>query len=176
MPAAKKHGQETQARAVRMYAERLAEGDVSQLKARQEVGELRSGPVRPVERHPSLMSNGHDGEGVLARVVHDAIVGARDLRLAEGVPRIGCGHGRCRLGPIQATVNDTVEIRPKLGTPQTSTAVVPLDCVAQFLDRIRVNPEGEAHADSAAARESRYEFASSRVSGLTAPLSISVAR
>jgi transposase-like protein len=40
MPAPKKYDQETQARAVRMYADRFAEGDVSQLKARQEVGEL----------------------------------------------------------------------------------------------------------------------------------------
>lgn len=40
MPAAKKYDQETQARAVRMYADRVAEGDVSQLGARAEVGEL----------------------------------------------------------------------------------------------------------------------------------------
>lgn len=40
MPAPKKYDQETQARAVRMYADRLAEGDVSQLGARREVGEL----------------------------------------------------------------------------------------------------------------------------------------
>ncbi len=40
MPASKKYDQETQDRAVRMYVDRLAEGDVSQLKARQEVGEL----------------------------------------------------------------------------------------------------------------------------------------
>jgi len=40
MPAPKKYDMETQARAVRMYADRLAEGDVSQLGARREVGEL----------------------------------------------------------------------------------------------------------------------------------------
>ena len=40
MPAPKKYDAETQARAVRMYADRLAEGDVSQKAARQEVGEL----------------------------------------------------------------------------------------------------------------------------------------
>lgn len=40
MPAQKKYDEETQARAVRMYADRLAEGGISQLKARQEVGEL----------------------------------------------------------------------------------------------------------------------------------------
>lgn len=40
MPAPKKYDMETQARAVRMYADRVAEGDVSQLKAREEVGEL----------------------------------------------------------------------------------------------------------------------------------------
>ena len=40
MPAPKKFDDETQARAVRMYADRIAAGDVSQLKARQEVGEL----------------------------------------------------------------------------------------------------------------------------------------
>ena len=40
MPAPKKYDDETQARAVRMYADRVAGGDVSQLKARQEVGEL----------------------------------------------------------------------------------------------------------------------------------------
>lgn len=40
MPAAKKYDDETQARAVRMYVDRLAEGGVSQLQARREVGEL----------------------------------------------------------------------------------------------------------------------------------------
>jgi transposase len=40
MPAPKKYDQETQDRAVRMYADRLAAGDVSQLTARREVGEL----------------------------------------------------------------------------------------------------------------------------------------
>src|SRR5699024_8332714 len=38
MPAAKRYDEETQARAVGMYADRLAEGDVSQSKAREEVG------------------------------------------------------------------------------------------------------------------------------------------
>lgn len=40
MPAPKKYGEETQARAVRMYADRMAEGGISQLKARQEIREL----------------------------------------------------------------------------------------------------------------------------------------
>lgn len=40
MPAPKKYDEETQARAVRMYSDRIAEGDVSQLAARREVGEL----------------------------------------------------------------------------------------------------------------------------------------
>lgn len=40
MPAQKKYDAETQARAVRMYADRVAEGDASQLAARREVGEL----------------------------------------------------------------------------------------------------------------------------------------
>lgn len=40
MPAPKKYDAETQERAVRMYLDRLAEGDVSQLGARKEVGEL----------------------------------------------------------------------------------------------------------------------------------------
>lgn len=40
MPAPKRYDEETQARAVRMYRDRLAEGDISQLAARQEVGEL----------------------------------------------------------------------------------------------------------------------------------------
>ena len=40
MPAHKKYDVETQARAVRMYADRMAEGGVSQLAARREVGEL----------------------------------------------------------------------------------------------------------------------------------------
>jgi transposase len=40
MPAPKKYDDETQVRAVRMYADRVAAGDVSQVKARQEVGEL----------------------------------------------------------------------------------------------------------------------------------------
>lgn len=40
MPAPKKYDEETQARAVRMYADRIAEGDVSQLGARREVGAL----------------------------------------------------------------------------------------------------------------------------------------
>jgi transposase len=40
MPASKKYDDETQARAVRMYRERLAEGGVSQVAARREIGEL----------------------------------------------------------------------------------------------------------------------------------------
>jgi transposase-like protein len=40
MPASKKFDEETQARAVRMYADRLAEGDISQRAAREEVGAL----------------------------------------------------------------------------------------------------------------------------------------
>ncbi|WP_433296266.1 hypothetical protein ACQP2F_37975 [Actinoplanes sp. CA-030573] len=40
MPAPKKYDDETQARAVRMYSDRVAGGDVSKLKGRQEVGEL----------------------------------------------------------------------------------------------------------------------------------------
>lgn len=40
MPAPKKHDQETQARAVRMYLDRFAEGDISQRAAREEVGAL----------------------------------------------------------------------------------------------------------------------------------------
>lgn len=40
MPAPKKYDVETQERAVRMYRDRLAQGDISQLGARREVGEL----------------------------------------------------------------------------------------------------------------------------------------
>ena len=40
MPAQKKYDEETQARAVRMYADRMTEGDISQRSARTEVGEL----------------------------------------------------------------------------------------------------------------------------------------
>lgn len=40
MSAMKKYDEETQARAVRMYQDRLAEGDISLRGARQEVGEL----------------------------------------------------------------------------------------------------------------------------------------
>lgn len=40
MSALKKYDPETQARAVRMYADRIAEGDISQLRAREEIGEL----------------------------------------------------------------------------------------------------------------------------------------
>lgn len=40
MPALKKYDEETQARAVRMYLDRLAEGDISQKSARVEVGSL----------------------------------------------------------------------------------------------------------------------------------------
>lgn len=40
MPAPKKYGLETQARVVLMFADRTAEGDVSQIAARKEVGGL----------------------------------------------------------------------------------------------------------------------------------------
>jgi hypothetical protein len=40
MPASKKYDAETQARAVRMYADRIAHGDISLRGARREVGEL----------------------------------------------------------------------------------------------------------------------------------------
>ena len=40
MPAPKKYDVETQARAVRMYADRIAEGGISKRAARAEVGEL----------------------------------------------------------------------------------------------------------------------------------------
>ena len=40
MPATKKFDEETMARAVRMYRDRLAEGGISQRGAREEVGQL----------------------------------------------------------------------------------------------------------------------------------------
>lgn len=40
MPASKKYDEETMARAVRMYRDRLAEGGISQRGAREEVGQL----------------------------------------------------------------------------------------------------------------------------------------
>ena len=40
MSAPRKYDQETRIRAVRMYQDRLGEGGISQLKAREEVGEL----------------------------------------------------------------------------------------------------------------------------------------
>jgi transposase-like protein len=40
MPAQKKYDAETQQRAVRMFTDRMADGGVSQLAARREVGEL----------------------------------------------------------------------------------------------------------------------------------------
>lgn len=40
MPAQKKYDEETQARAVRMYQDRLAEGGITQRAAREEVGQL----------------------------------------------------------------------------------------------------------------------------------------
>lgn len=40
MSASRKYDQETRGRAVRMYQDRFAEGGISQLKARQEVGGL----------------------------------------------------------------------------------------------------------------------------------------
>lgn len=40
MPATKKYDEETMARAVRMYRDRLAEGGISQRGAREEVGQL----------------------------------------------------------------------------------------------------------------------------------------
>ena len=40
MPAPRKYDEETIRRAVQMYRDRLAEGEISQLAARNEVGEL----------------------------------------------------------------------------------------------------------------------------------------
>lgn len=40
MPASKKYDEETMARAVRMYRDRVAEGGITKLGARREVGEL----------------------------------------------------------------------------------------------------------------------------------------
>lgn len=40
MPAPRKYDAETQARAVRLYQERLEQGNISQTRARQEIGEL----------------------------------------------------------------------------------------------------------------------------------------
>lgn len=40
MPAQKKYDEETQARAVRMFTDRMTEGGVSQLAARKEIGAL----------------------------------------------------------------------------------------------------------------------------------------
>ena len=40
MPAPKKYDAETQERAVRMYLDRVSQGDISKLRARQEVGDL----------------------------------------------------------------------------------------------------------------------------------------
>ena len=40
MPALRKYDEETQARAVRMYLDRVAEGDIAKRGAREEVGAL----------------------------------------------------------------------------------------------------------------------------------------
>lgn len=76
MPAQKKYDEETQARAVRMYADRMAEGDdVSQVAARKEIGELlgiKEATLRNWVRRdlgegvtPAV---GEAGEGELARL------------------------------------------------------------------------------------------------------------
>lgn len=59
MPAPKKFDIETQQRAVRMYRDRIAAGDISQLAAREEVGAL-------LGINPSTLRNWirrEDGEG-----------------------------------------------------------------------------------------------------------------
>ncbi len=71
MPAPKKYDEETQARAVRMYRDRLAEGDISQLAAREEVGELLGvnqstlrNWIRREDGASGPSSGGEDGETV----------------------------------------------------------------------------------------------------------------
>jgi transposase len=71
MPAPKKYDEETQARAVRIYRDRLAEGDISQLAARQEVGELLGvnqstlrNWIRREDGTPGPTHGGVDGETV----------------------------------------------------------------------------------------------------------------
>ena len=71
MPAPKKYDEETQDRAVRMYRDRLAEGDISQLATRQEVGELLGvnqstlrNWIRPEDGTAGPTSAGEKGETV----------------------------------------------------------------------------------------------------------------
>ena len=74
MPAPKKYDEETMARAVRMYRDRVAEGGTTQLSARRQVGEMLG--IKPatlrnwVRREDGPINDsdtsGHDGESLEA--------------------------------------------------------------------------------------------------------------
>lgn len=85
MSAPKKHDQETQERAVRMYQDRLAEGDgISQRAARQEVGEL-------LGVNPATLRNWvrrELGEGVTPAVRAGEQVDAEVVRLRREVAQL----------------------------------------------------------------------------------------
>ena len=84
MPAPKKHDEETQARAVRMYVDRFAEGDVSQRAAREEVGAL-------LGVNPSTMRNWirrELGEGVTPPAASGGPVDAELVRLRKEVAQL----------------------------------------------------------------------------------------
>lgn len=84
MSAPKKHDQETQARAVRMYADRLAEGDISQRGAREEVGEL-------LGVNPATLRNWvrrELGEGVTPPAAAGEQVDAEVVRLRREVAQL----------------------------------------------------------------------------------------
>lgn len=79
MSAPKKHDQETQERAVRMYVDRFAEGDISQRAAREEVGGL-------LGVNPSTLRNWirrELGEGVTPAVKPGEVVDAEVARLRK---------------------------------------------------------------------------------------------
>ncbi|MBK7819989.1 MAG: transposase [Tessaracoccus sp.] len=84
MPATKKYDTETQARAVRMYTDRLAEGGVSQSKAREEVGEL-------LGINPSTLRNWirrDRGEGVTPAAAGGESVDAEVVRLRREIAQL----------------------------------------------------------------------------------------
>jgi transposase len=84
MPAPKKYDEETQARAVRMYRDRIAEGETSQLAARREIGELlgvNQSTLRNWIRREDAATAGRGGEGVESVEAENARLRRENARL-----------------------------------------------------------------------------------------------
>ena len=88
MSALRKYDRETQARAVRMYADRLAESGISQLRAREEVGELLG--INQSTLRNRIRRNLGEGDTPAVAIRRRSRIGPMTRWCSCGVRSLGC--------------------------------------------------------------------------------------